>query len=297
MTDPSVATPGSAPTSAETDSTATDSTATDGAVPARTGHRLQLPRDTDPQDVLAMVRNVRPQARLGPDGVIDCGDDTRLVPDHSPRGAGRWTLDTPCEREDPMPEGMTDSHGYGRAFPEGVPFGAERRALDLVWSLGRRLYGAVVTDDGHRLEPHPFHVRDLTVVSPHALAPESFAQLLAPLEPEAELDQVPEGVSRPGYSATIDLDDGGHIEVRVARSSRPVALAELSWRDDAVDYELVHVPADEVEDAIESPDAETAERWSQIYRRIGLIAGLLTETVGGYIVDPEGFLVDPDHLA
>ncbi|GAA1483728.1 hypothetical protein [Brachybacterium fresconis] len=302
MTDPSVPTDGTAPTSAETDGAATDGTATDGtatdsAVPTRTGHRLQLPRDTDPQDVLAMVRNVRPQAQLGPDGVIDCGDDTRLVPDHSPRGAGRWTVDAPREREDPMPEGMTDSHGYGRAFPEGVPFGAERRALDLVWSLGRRLYGAVVTDDGHRLEPHPFHVRDLTVVSPHALAPESFAQLLAPLEPEAELDQVAEGISRPGYSATIDLDDGGHLEVRVARSSRPVALAALSWMDDAVDYELVHVPTDEAEDAVESPDAETAERWSQAYRRIGLIAGLLTETVGGYVVDLEGFLVDPDHLA
>ncbi|WP_157235839.1 hypothetical protein [Brachybacterium sp. P6-10-X1] len=273
------------------------SAATGGDMSGRTGHRVQLPRGTDPQDVLAMVRNVRPSAQLGADGAIDCGDGARLVPDPSPRGAGRWTLDTPREREDPMPEGMTDSHGYGRAFPDGAPFGAERRALDLAWSLGRRLHGAVVTDDGSRLEPHPFHVRDLTVVSPHVLAPESFAQLLAPLEPEAELDEVPEDVPRSGYSATIPLDEGGHIGVRVTRSSRPTALAELSWLDDAVDYELVHVPADEAEDAVEAPDVETAERWSQAYRRIGLIAGLLTETVGGYIVDLEGFLVDPGHLA
>src|SRR5699024_12784033 len=103
------------------------------------------------------------------------GADARLLPDPRPRGAGRRTLVAPREGELPAPEGRGRSHGYRRAFPEGMPFGADRRALDLTWSLGRRLYGAVVTDSGSRLEPHPFHVRDLTVVSPHALAPESLA--------------------------------------------------------------------------------------------------------------------------
>lgn len=263
---------------------------------ARTGHRLQLPRDTDPQDVLAMVRNVRPGAEFAEDGSIDTGEGTFLVPDHSPRGAGRWTMETPQVREDPVPEGMGDSHGYGRAFPEGIPFGVERRALDLLWSLGRRLYGAVVVDNGARLEPHPFHVRDLTVVSPHALAPESLAELIAPLEPEAELDEVPEGAQRTGYRAMIPLQNGDQIAVRVTRSARPTALNALDWLDGAVDYELVHVPMREEEDALEAPDPETADRWSLAYRRIGLIAGLLTETVGGYVVDLEGFLVDPADL-
>nr|WP_245354685.1 hypothetical protein [Brachybacterium sacelli] len=244
-----------------------------------------------------MVRNVRPQAQLDQDGTIDCGDDAYLVPDPSPRGVGRWTVDAPREREDPMPEGVVDSHGYGRAFPDGLPFGAERPALDLAWSLGRRLYGAVVTDAGSRLEPHPYHVRDLTVVSPHALAPEALALLLAPLEPEAELDQVPSDAPRSGYSVTIPLDVGDEIAVRVSRSSRPPVLAELSWLDSAVDYELVHLPADEAEDALETPDAETAERWALAYRRIGVIAGLIAESVGGHIVDLEGFLVDPGDLA
>ena len=264
---------------------------------ARTTHRLQLPRDTAPADVLTMVGNVRPDAELREDGGIEIGDDARLLPDTGPRGAGRWTLDTPRERELPAPEGLGDSHGYGRAFPDGIPFGAERRALDLTWSLGRRLYGAVVTDSGSRLEPHPFHVRDLTVVSPHALAPESLAQLLAPLEPDAELDQVPEGTPRNGYSVTVPLEGGEEISLRVGRSSRPTALARLSWIDGAADYHLVHLPADEEEDALEAPDAETSQRWSQVYRRIGLIAGLLVETVGGYVVDLEGFLVDPADLA
>ena len=262
----------------------------------RTRHRLQLPRDTDPQDVLSMVRNVRPEATLGEDGTIELGDQVRLEPDHSPRGAGRWTVDTPREREVPLPEGMGDSHGYGRAFPEGMPFGVEREALDLAWSLGRRLYGAVVTDAGVRLEPHPFQVRDLTVVSPHALAPESLAQLLAPLEPDAELDQVPEEATRTGYSATIPLPEGEEVSLRVGLSSRPAALSALDWVEGAVDYQLVHLTADPEEDAIEVPSTEIAERWQLAYQRIGLIAGLLTESVGGYIVDLEGFLVDPADL-
>ncbi len=270
----------------------------DSSPPARTSHRLQLPRDTAPEDVLAMVRNLHPDATAEEsDGTITLEDGVRLVPDRSPRGAGRWTLETPREREDPAPEGMGDSHGYGRAFPDGMPFGVERTALDLAWSLGRRLYGAVVTDDGARLEPHPFHIRDLTVVSPHALAPESLAQLLAPLEPEAELDEVPENVVRTGYSATVPLPAGDAIAVRVGRSSRPTALSALGWLEEAVDYELVHLSADPEEEAVEVPDAETAERWHQAYRRIGMLAGLLVETVGGYVVDLEGFLVDTDDLA
>lgn len=263
----------------------------------RTRHRLQLPRDTARENVLAMVRNVRPGAQESEDGAIDLADGALLVPDRSPRGAGRWTLDTPREREDPLPEGMGDSHGYGRAFPEGMPFRAERRALDLAWSLGRRLYGAVVTDDGARLEPHPFHERDLRVITPHALAPESLAQLLAPLEPEAELDEVPEGTPRTGYSATLPLAEGEEISLRVGRSARPTALASLDWAEDAVHYEFVHLTADPEEDAIELPDQETAERWQHAYRRIGLLAGLLVESVGGYVVDAEGFLVDSADLA
>src|SRR5690625_7688637 len=75
-----------------------------------------------------MVGNVRPDAELREDGGIEIGDDARLLPDTSPRGAGRWTLDTPRERELPAPEGLGDSHGYGRAFPEGMPFGEIGRA-------------------------------------------------------------------------------------------------------------------------------------------------------------------------
>lgn len=263
----------------------------------RTTHRLQLPRDTQRADVLTMLRNVLPEAETDAGGAISLGDDARLVPDPTPRGSGRWTIEVVREREDPAPPGTDDSHGYGRAFPEGLPFGNERLVLDLAWSLARRLNGAVVTDSGVRLEPHPFHVRDLTVVSPFALAPESLAELIAPLEPEAVLDEAPSGVPRSGYSVTIPLEDGSEIALRVGRAGHHPALSALSWVDTAVDYELVHLPLDDEEGETERPDPETSGRWANAYRRVGLLAGLLVETVGGYVVDLEGFLVDPSDLA
>lgn len=262
----------------------------------RTRHRLQLPRGTAPADVLTMVRNLRPGASEGEDGTLDLGDGVLLIPDPTPRGDGRWTLDVPRDREDPLPEGMGDPHGYGRAFPEGIPFGLERTALDLAWSLARRLHGAIVTDSGVGLEPHPFQVRDLIVVSPHAVDPESLAQLLAPVEPEAELDEVPGGAETSGYSVSVPLAAAEEVSLRVGPSSRPTALAALGWLESATDYELVHLTADPEEDAIEQPDAATAERWARAYRRIGLLAGLLVENVGGYIVDREGLLVAPADL-
>ena len=262
----------------------------------RTSHQLRLPQGTDPASVLTMVRNVHPEASADAEGVIVLGEDLRLAPDRSEGAGGGWTVDALRDREDPLPEEMGDSHGYGRAFPDGMPFGAERRGLDLAWSLARRFHGIVITDGGARLAPHPLHLRDLRVVSPHQLAPESLAELLAPLEPEAELDQVPEDAPRSGCSLTISLPEGEEISLRVGASSRPTALRALPWLEDAVDYELVHLTADPEEDAVESPDAQTAARWQLADRRIGLIAGLLTETVGGYVVDLEGFLVDPSDL-
>lgn len=265
----------------------------DGAV----RHRLQLPRGTDPADVLAMVRNLRPGAVAAPDGTIELGEGASLVPDTGPRGAGRFDLVVDRDREDPAPEGLDDLHGYGRAFPDGLPFGAERRALDLAWSLARRLHGAVVTDGGVRLEPHPFHVRDLTVVSPYALAPGSLAELVAPLEPEAELDAAPEDSPRTGYGLSIPVEDGGHIALQVGRGVPAAALASLDWAQDAVDYTISHHPFVEGEEETERPDAETAARWEAVYLRIGRLAGVLTEAVGGYVVDLEGLLVDPADLA
>ena len=58
----------------------------------------------------------------------------------------------------------------------------------------------------------------------------------------------------------------------------------------------MHLTADPEEDALEVPSNEVAERWQHAYQRIGRLAGLLLESVGGYIVDLEGFLVDPADL-
>lgn len=287
----------SAPSDLSHDTTQSD----DATTQPLTAHRLQLPRTTDPADVLTMIRNVRPEAALD-GGVLTIGDGVRLVADESRRGAGRWTLEAPRERGDASQgdsarEAEPDSHGYGRAFPDGQPEGVELEALDLAWSLARRLFGAVVTEDGVRLEPHPCCIPDLAVLSPHVLAPESFAQLIAPLEPEATLDDDPTDAPISSYGLSIDLDEGGRVLVHVGRGEIPVALQDVPWADEAVYYMVVYEPEDRAELQLEQPDEATAQRWVRVYRRIGQIVGLVHETVGGFVVDPEGFLVDPAQLA
>lgn len=284
---------------------------------AMTSHRLQLPHGTPAEAVLTMIRNVLPDAQLE-DGGIDIGGGAVLVEDE--RRPSRWTLRTPRVRDSEPAEDLPDSHGYGRAFADGMPFGDEREALDLAWSLARRLDGAVVTDAHSRLEPHPCHVRDLFVTSPNALLATDLLALVQSVEPAAELVTPPPEADTTGYMLRIPIGDAGdasgiatagagavllapsaddpqdEILLRVGPTSRPTALEALPWLEGAVDYEIVHEMLDELDAEIDVPDDATAARWTEIYRRIGLLAGLIVETVGGYIVDLEGFLVDPADL-
>lgn len=260
---------------------------------AMTSHRLQLPSSTSPQAVLTMITNVRPEATL--EGrVIDLGEGARLVQDSGPRREGRWTIEVPRLREDPAPEGLGDSHGYAEAFPEGLPFGVERSVLDLCWSIGRRFFGAVVSDSGVRLEPHPHHVRDLTVTSPHQVDAASLLECLEMVEPGvAAVGEVDPEADAYLLSFPIGEDV---VEIRVSGTSSPMALRSASWIDGAVDYAVVHVAADPEEDATRTPDEAVQARWSEAYLRIGRVAAVIAENVGGYVVDLEGFLVDPADL-
>lgn len=285
---------------------------------AMTSHRLQLPHGTPAETVLTMIRNVVPDAQLE-DGGIDIGGGAILVEDI--RRPSRWTLRTPRVRDSEPAVDLPDSHGYGRAFADGMPFGDERAALDLAWSLARRLDGAVVTDSRTRLEPHPCHVRDLVVTSLNALLAADLLALVQSAEPGAELIVPPPEADTTGYMLRIPVGELGdaqgiatagagsvllapsaddpqdEILVRVGPTSRPTALEALPWLEDAVDYEIVHEVLDELDAEIDVPDDATSARWTEIYRRIGLLAGLIVETVGGYVADLEGFLVDPADLA
>lgn len=286
--------------------------------PALARHRLQLPRATPPAAVLAMVANVLPDAAAGPEA-IDLGEGARLIADPSPRRAGRWTLLAPRLRDSAPSDHLPDSHGYGRAFPDGIPYGRERDLLDLLWSLARRLDGAVVTDTGVRLEPHPFAVRDLIVVSPNPLVAEDLLRVVQSAEPDARVILPPAQAGTTGYVIAVPLAlreqgsglavsadpsqilaaeerEDDELHVRVGPSERPAALAALPWLRRAVDYRIVHVLADEEEDALELPDPDVAARWEAAHERAGLVAAAIIEAVGGHVVDLEGFLVDPADL-
>lgn len=95
-----------------------------------------------------------------------------------------WALDCPAEREGPPLPWLTDRDGLARAFPGGLPVRAERRAVDLVLGLARRLGGAVrVAGSGVVLEPDPRAWPELAVHVRSWVEPERALALLAPVCP------------------------------------------------------------------------------------------------------------------
>lgn len=257
-----------------------------------TTHRLQLPRATAPEALVTLIRNVQPEAELV-DGRIHLSGGAVLVQDESPRGAGRWDLAVTPQRDTEPPVVEGEAHGYDAAFPAGLPFGEEKAALDLMVAIARRLFGAVVTDSGTRLEPLPHGDRDLVVTSPHRVDVESLRDMLAVVLPEVELVSGDDTTATVLFASEVGPDS---IEIRLSPSIKPTALANQSWIDTAVDYDIVHLSGDDSEMDLDVPSDEVSARWADVYRQIGLVAGVLVENLGGYVTDRTGFLVDPKDL-
>ena len=103
-----------------------------------------------------------------------------------------WTtcfdLDAPVEREDPPLPGNDDRDGFAFAFPEGLPWRDEGRALHLLVSLARRLDGAVRTA-GHLqlILPDPHRAVDHSVHSPEWLGPDVLAGVVSRVLPHVRL--------------------------------------------------------------------------------------------------------------
>ncbi|WP_259558586.1 hypothetical protein [Brachybacterium sillae] len=240
-----------------------------------------------------MLRSLRPQAQLV-DDTIALGEGVSLRHEPSRRRPGRWALETPRVREQQHAPELPDSHGYGRAFAEGLPFGAERRALDLAWTLARRLGGAVVTDSGARLEPHPAQVRDLQVVALEALGADGLLALARAVEPTAAA--LPTAPDSDVAAVSVPVEQGYLLVARGPLDPVPTALAAAPWTAEAVSFTIQHHPQDPEEDALETPDAATGDRWTRVLRTAGHLALAVRGAVGGYVLDGEGVLVDPADL-
>ncbi|MGQ7295714.1 hypothetical protein [Quadrisphaera sp. KR29] len=168
-------------------------------------HLLLLPGELPEAVVLALVRARHPDVVAVGGGTWRLGRWTTLrgpllldaaaaagsaVPDP---WRCAWVLECPVERGEPPLPGTSDREGLHRAFHEGLPVLAERRALDLALALARRLEGAVrvaAQPSGRGwalLRPDPLSWVDRTVLSPTWVAPEEALAVARRAVPEAEL--------------------------------------------------------------------------------------------------------------
>jgi hypothetical protein len=206
-------------------------------------HLLLLPDATDPYDVEALVRTRHPEAEDSGDGTLRLGRHTRLtgplVLDAAATAAARlpartglvYTVQSPREREDPPIPGTTDPDGLYRAFADGMPVRAERRAVDLALALARRLGGAVrAHPSAVVMRPDPEANVDVLVHAPYWLEPETVLSVVAAEHPGARL--AIEGEQWMGPPAGV-VDDPEDEAARALPADYRVALHARADRFDA----------------------------------------------------------------
>lgn len=228
----------------------------------RVGHELWLPAGTAVDAVARLVRHRYPSASATSEGGLTLTRHSSLRGDRT-RGHLVLTADTLRERGDAPLPGQVDPVGWYRAFPDGVPEREERRVLDLLVGLARRLGGSLVlaTPDGRgtSLAVDPDGVLDLRVLSPVALDPHQVLGATQQVEPTARLAM--DGVafeSRP--PSEHDLPE-------LVRAMDPAARAEVEafsrWTDeqalaapDALDAYAVEVPLGDLGTVVVEAHAE-----------------------------------------
>lgn len=216
----------------------------------RVGHELWLPAGTGVDVVARLVRHRYPSASATSDGALTLTRHSVLRGDET-RGHLVLTADTLRERGDAPWPGQVDRVGWYRVFPDGVPDREERRVLDLLVALARRLGGSLVLDAadgrGTSLAVDPVGTLDLRVLSDVALDPHQVLAAAQQVEPSARLAM--DGVAfEPHPPAEHDLPD-------LVRAMDPAARAEVEafsrWTDeqalaapDLLDAFAVEVPLD-----------------------------------------------------
>lgn len=163
-------------------------------------HLLLVPTTVDPQQVADLVKARVRGADLMLTGEVALGRHSRLsgpyelsMEDAVDAGVPMpWTvcyaLDAPVEREDPPLPGVDDRDGFAFAFPHGLPWREEGRALHLLVSLARRVRGVVrVAGGADLITPDPDRAVDYTVHAPAWLEPDVLLGIVAREVPTARL--------------------------------------------------------------------------------------------------------------
>lgn len=197
----------------------------------RAHHLLLVPSTVGAEEVGDLLASRVPSGSLAQDGEVRFGRHSRL---HGPFQLSMeeavdaqvpmpWTLayalDAPVEREDPPPPGLDDRDGLGHAFPGGLPWREEGRALRLLIGMARRLHGAVRVQGGMLLHPDPERAIDIVVHSPNWLDPGVVHGIVLRVLPEAELavDGADwDGPDEQAYSGERIAGDTGHDPLSTA---------------------------------------------------------------------------------
>ncbi|GLY26970.1 hypothetical protein [Kineosporia sp. NBRC 101731] len=212
-------------------------------------HLLLCPTTVDIEVVDTLVRDRLPNSDLYNTGEVQIGRHSRItgpyelsMEDAVDAGVPMpWTicycLEAPVEREDPPMPGVDDRDGFAYAFPEGLPWRDEGRALQLLVSLARRIGGAVrVAGTLQLIQPDQERAVDYIIHSRTWLEPDTLLGIVNREMPGAVL--AVEGEDWPGppdaaYTGEILIEDIG----RSPLSSQD--LEALHARADARDRKML----------------------------------------------------------
>lgn len=201
----------------------------------RERHLLLVPSTTHPEDVADLLRARVPGSDLSRTGEVALGRFSRLtgpyqlsMEDAVDAGVPMpWTLayaiSSPVEREDPPHPGRQDRDGLTAAFPHGLPWREEGRAVRLAISMARRLRGAVRTADGPLIQPDPTRAVDVVVHSDYWLDPGVLLGVVQRVLPGARpaVHGTPyQGPAPDVYSGAALADRTGALPLPVAEQAR-----------------------------------------------------------------------------
>jgi hypothetical protein len=211
-------------------------------------HLLLVPSTVHPDDVDDLLRARVPGSELGRTGYVTLGRHTRLTGPYELSMEEAvdaavpmpWTvvyaLSSPVEREDPPPPGSDDRDGFASAFPDGLPWREEGRALQLLVALARRVHGAVRAASGLVLQPDPGRSVDVIIHSPYWLDPDVLLGVVQRVVPTAQLEI--EGADWNGPSD--DVYSGVALDPWTPGATLDTqALAQLHHQADQVDMDVL----------------------------------------------------------
>lgn len=216
-------------------------------------HLLLVPTTAAPEMVGDLVQDRHPSSDLHQAGEISLGRHSRLTGPYQLSLEDAvdaavplpWTvcycLEAPVEREAPPLPGTDDRDGFAFAFPDGLPWRDEGRALHLLVSIARRIGGAVRTAGSLELIlPDPERAVDHVVHAPGWLEPEVLLGIVRRDLPGAVLAVTAREWNGPpdaAYTGELVIDD---------IAANPLSAAQLNAlhaHADEVDMEALAGPA------------------------------------------------------